>query len=124
IAADLVVGDYGSVTQYGAAIGAPIFLAALPEQHIRVGSMAAELGRFAPRLRPDRCLAEQIGVPALDRPWQDVLPQQISSRPDQAGGILRHTMYRLLDLPEPARAAPVSPVPLPKPITARTWDLS
>jgi hypothetical protein len=36
----------------------------------------------------------------------------ITSRPGAAAAILRRAMYRLLELAEPARAIPVSPVPL------------
>ncbi|KFU76340.1 hypothetical protein BB31_36435 [Amycolatopsis lurida NRRL 2430] len=36
----------------------------------------------------------------------------LSSRPGRAGAILRAEMYRLLGLPEPGRAVPVSPVPM------------
>jgi hypothetical protein len=121
VAADLVIGDYGSVTRYGVALGAPTLLAALPERDIRPGSAANELGRRAPRLRPDRQLVDQIDAAAVDRSWQDGVPQRITSRPGQAGALLRRTMYRLLELPEPARAAPVSPVPLPNPITGQPW---
>ncbi|WIX90679.1 hypothetical protein [Amycolatopsis sp. DG1A-15b] len=42
----------------------------------------------------------------------------LSSRPGESGQLLRRTMYRLLDLAEPARAVPVSPVPLPVPVAA------
>lgn len=121
VAADVVIGDYGSVTRYGVALGKPTLLAALPEQDIRPGSTAGELGLRAPRLRPDRQLTAQIEAAAHDRSWQDDVPQQITSRPGQAGTLLRQIMYRLLELPEPARAAPVSPVPLPKPITGQPW---
>lgn len=121
IAADLVIGDYGSVTRYGVAFGAPTLLAALPDKDVRRGGVAYELGRRAPRLRSDRCLVEQIRAASVDRSWQDGVPQRITSRPGRAGALLRQTMYRLLELPEPARAAPVSPVPLPKPITGQPW---
>ncbi|QKV80138.1 hypothetical protein [Amycolatopsis sp. Hca4] len=45
-----------------------------------------------------------------------LIRELLTSRPGEAGRLLRHTMYRLLGLPEPARAVPVSPVPLPEPV--------
>jgi hypothetical protein len=126
IAADLIVGDYGSVTRYGAALGIPFMLAAFPERDVRPDSVAAALYRIGPLMRPDKPLTGQIRAAgaARDRAWQDVLASGITSRSGRAGAILRRTMYRLLDLPEPARGVPVSPVPLPKPVaaTAPTWD--
>jgi hypothetical protein len=119
VASDLVVGDYGSVTRYAAAIGVPVMLAAFPEGNVRPGSVAHALYRRDRCLHPDRPLADQIragAAAALDHSWQDELARRMTSRPGRAGAILRQTMYRLLDLPEPARAVPVSPVPLPKPI--------
>jgi hypothetical protein len=118
VAADVIIGDYGSVTRYGAAIGIPALLAAFPEEDIRPTSLAHALSRHAPRLRADDPLIDQIraAASACDRSWQDDFAMRITSRPGLAGGILRRTMYRLLDLSEPDRAVPVSPVPLPRPI--------
>ncbi|KDN17222.1 hypothetical protein [Amycolatopsis rifamycinica] len=117
-AADHVLGDYGSVTGYGAAAGAAVLLEDTPDQPLLDGSPAAVLARHAPRRRPGEPLAPQLaaareardshGIPELVRGL-------LSSRPGQAGRLLRRTMYRLLDLPEPARTVPVSPVPLPVP---------
>jgi len=117
IAADLVVGDYGSVTRYGAAIGVPVMVAAIPEDGMRPDGGIELLRRHAPRLRLDRPLPEQISVAtARDRAWQRDFAELVTSRPGQAGTILRRAMYRLLGLAEPARAVPCSPVPLPAPV--------
>ena len=120
-AGDHVLGDYGSVTGYAAATGASILLADNPDQPLLPGSPAEVLSRHAPRWQPGRPLAPQlraateardaVGLPGLVRGL-------LSSRPGRTGYILRRTMYRLLGIPEPARAVPVSPVPLPKPVTA------
>jgi hypothetical protein len=119
VASDLIIGDHGSVTRYGAAIGVPVALAACPEGEIRRGSVADTLCRCAPRLRPDEPMTGQIRAMASvnDCSWQDAIPNRITSRPGEAGLILRRTIYRLLDLAEPVRALPVSPVPLPRPVT-------
>lgn len=121
VAADLVVGDYGSVTRYAAAIGRPVLLAAFPEHQIRRGSAAEWLVRHAPHLDATAPLLEQVRAAQVhDIGWQEGFAQRMISRPGHAGAVLRETMYRLLDLAEPARGVPVSPVPLPEPITSTT----
>jgi len=120
-AADHVLGDYGSVTGYAAAVGAAVLLEDTPGQPLLDGTPAAVLARHAPRRRPGRPLAEQLASAreARDRNGiPELLRGLLSSRPGQAGQLLRHTMYRLLGLPEPVRAVPVSPVPLPEPVAA------
>jgi hypothetical protein len=116
VAADLVIGDYGSVTRYGAAIGTPVMLTGFPEHDIRPDSTVDLMYRCAPHIRPGLPLADQLTA-AIDSSWQAGMAARLTSRPGQAGRILRTALYRLLDLPEPTRAATVTPVPLPTPIT-------
>lgn len=107
IAADVVIGDHGSCTQYAAALGKPLLLVPLVEGLLREGSPADLVYQRAPLVDPS--------APVLDR--AAVVPgvaEVISSRPGEAGAILRRTMYRLMDLSEPARAFPVSPVAMPR----------
>jgi len=114
VAADIVLGDYGSVTRYGAAIGTPVLLSAFPRHDIRPGGVAALLDRHAPQLCPDMPLEDQIRTSATcERGWQSGLLELLSSQPRRAGAILRSTLYDLFGLPEPTRALPRSPVPLP-----------
>lgn len=100
IASDVVIGDFGSTTQYAAAIGARMLLATCPE--VRHGSLAHALRRAVPTYTGD--LAQAVAVPGF--------ADLVTSRPGQAGAILRATMYRLLGIPEPAHAVPVSPCSL------------
>jgi hypothetical protein len=100
IASDVVVGDHGSTTQYAAAIGARVRLATCPE--VRDGSLAHALREAVPLYTND--IAEAVAVPDF--------AGLISSRLDRSGAILRATMYRLLGIPEPAHAVPVSPCSL------------
>jgi hypothetical protein len=93
IAADLVIGDDGMVTRYGAAIGLPVMV--------------------APTLRFDRPLVAQVDV-AMRGPLRDGVAASSASRPGEAGELLRRAMYRLLDLAEPSRPAPCYPVPAPR----------
>nr|WTB08271.1 hypothetical protein OG546_31050 [Streptomyces antimycoticus] len=119
VAGDVVIGDYGSVTSYGAAIGVPVMLAAsLPEDYIRQGSLSEAMARRALRLRLDRPLADQLctAVEAQENTGHVAMAELITSRPGRAAAILRGTMYRLLGIPEPMRAASAPPVPLPKPV--------
>jgi hypothetical protein len=119
VAADHVLGDYGSVTGYAATTGASILLADNPDQPLLPGSPAEVLARHTPRWQPSRPLLPQLSasVEARDATGlPGVVRQLLSSRPGRTGYILRRTMYRLLGIPEPTHAVPVSPVPLPKPV--------
>ncbi|WP_434444787.1 hypothetical protein [Lentzea sp. E54] len=100
IASDAVVCDHGSVSQYSAALGVPVVLAGTPP--VRPDSFADLLARQAPLLDP--------GAPVV--PQARRVPLAISSRPGEAAAVLRRTMYRLLDLPEPARDCRAEPVPV------------
>ncbi|MFJ8963870.1 hypothetical protein ACIRG5_31225 [Lentzea sp. NPDC102401] len=98
IASDVVVGDHGSTTQYAAAVGARVLLATCPD--VRRGSLAHALSEAVPRYTGD--IADAVTVPEF--------AGLISSRLDRSGAILRAAMYQVLGIPEPAHAAPISPV--------------
>ncbi|TGB14795.1 hypothetical protein [Streptomyces sp. MZ04] len=115
VAASAVVGDHGSVTMYGAALGKPVLLGAFGDDSVP-GTAIAELGRAAPRLDPQGDLLAQL-THALRTP----APQRHASVADQAfaePGLalarLRTAVYRLMELPEP-RTAPPAPSPPPRP---------
>ncbi|MFE2159909.1 hypothetical protein ACFW9M_19085 [Streptomyces lydicus] len=119
IASDVVIGDYGSVTSYAAAIGAPVLRASsLPEDNMRDDSLAAAVARLTPQLRLDWSLTGQLRavIESHSTGLQAAVSDLITSRPGQAGTILRRMMYGLLELPEPARQVVVHPVPLPGPV--------
>ncbi|MEU7639963.1 CDP-glycerol glycerophosphotransferase family protein [Streptomyces sp. NPDC039016] len=134
LAADLLIGDHGSVTFYGAALGTPLLLGAFGDDEAVDGTPMAELGRIAPRLRPDAALRPQIErVLGLGRvPGDDTLErlrkvgESAFAAPGRALELLRTAVYDLLRLPEPAdgspppRRAPEPPVPQdrPEPVTA------
>jgi hypothetical protein len=115
VAADYVIGDYGSVTSFAAGVGAPVLLVGNSAGPFVAGSPIALLSARAPRWRFDRPLTAQLHEAAAARTTRTTVEIRglLTSRLGQAGGILRRTMYRLLKLREPARAVPVSPVPLP-----------
>lgn len=66
IAADVIVGDSGSTTQYGAAIGTPVLLAAFGFEQMPSDAPLADFGRGAPRLDLEKPLPQQI-LDARDR---------------------------------------------------------
>ncbi|MGD3104868.1 CDP-glycerol glycerophosphotransferase family protein [Streptomyces sp. YGL11-2] len=133
LAADLLIGDHGSVTFYGAALGTPLLLGAFGEDEAVAGTPMAELGRIAPRLVPGAPLRPQIeralatGQPTGDDTADRLrkLGENAFAAPGRALDLLRTAVYGLLRLPEPAgppppRRAPEPPVPQgrPEPVTA------
>ncbi|KNB50258.1 hypothetical protein [Streptomyces caatingaensis] len=116
VAADCVLGDHGSVTYYAAAIGRPVLLGAFPAGDLDPHSPVAELGRTAPRLRPEDDLRAQIdrAVETHDPLRYAALAERTTSAPGRSAELLRRTFYRIMDLPEPAGVpALLEPLPLP-----------
>ncbi|WP_157982409.1 hypothetical protein [Nocardiopsis sp. FIRDI 009] len=117
VAADHVIGDHGSVTFYGAALGAHTMLGAFPHHEMAPESPIAEFGRSAARLRADRPLLPQLRADAARHTPDrfEATTRLLTSLPGESGKVLRSTFYSLLDLPEPARdvrtAPPEPPVP-------------
>ncbi|MEU8567236.1 hypothetical protein AB0C51_02555 [Streptomyces pathocidini] len=120
LAADLVIGDHGSVTLYGAALGKPVLLGAFGDDVVR-GTAMADLGRLAPRLDPAESMREQVdravGGQAPDR--YEAVAARAFAVPGQAVARLRAAVYRLLDLSEPTVPAPQLPVSEPDLRSAR-----
>jgi hypothetical protein len=121
-AADVVVGDHGSVTCYAAAAGIPVLLASFPAAEIEPGSPVAHLGKTAPRLRPDRPYAPQIERAAscwrLDQ--HSAIQALVSDIPGQSALAMRSLAYRLMKLPPPDAEPPIlRPVALPEMLGAR-----
>jgi hypothetical protein len=116
-AADLTVGDHGSVTFYAAAVRVPVLLAAFPSGEIEPQSHVAMLGEIAPRLRLDQALPRQLdcAIAEYDPGHYEVLAQLVTSVPGQARRIMRQVMYAQLGLPEPSAAPRTEPVSLPRP---------
>lgn len=117
IASDWIVGDHGSTTSYGAAIGRPVSLAAFPDDDIRAGSIADLLAGVATRLDHRRALLPQLEATAA-RPVRDttLLNAAITSLPGRSATVLRSAMYRLLSLTEPSHPAIATQLPDPRPI--------
>ncbi len=113
LAADLVLGDFGAVTYYAAALGTPVMLAADGQDRLDPASPVAEFVAQAPRLDPYRPLRAQFeDLAASHSPLPG--PQQfVTSAPGESAALLREHFYTLLGLPEPEGPALLEPLPLP-----------
>jgi hypothetical protein len=120
VAADLLIGDRGSVTRYGAALGLPVLFAPCDADELIPGTQFALLNEIAPRLDLDAPPAAQLA--AAEQTWAtaDVaaLRDTLSSVPGEAAVITRSTIYRLLRLAEPDKPPAAEPVPHPLPLGA------
>ncbi|MFC7975431.1 hypothetical protein ACFUT3_09345 [Streptomyces cinereoruber] len=124
LASDLVVGDHGSVTLYGAALGRPVLLGAFGSDSVP-GTAAEVLGRHAPRLDPGGDARRQVEA-ALEptaRAGYAGVAERAFSEPGRALVRLRAVLYELLRLPEPSsgppRARALAPVRVPaEPVTS------
>ncbi|QDQ16689.1 hypothetical protein FH965_32590 [Streptomyces spectabilis] len=115
VAADAVVGDHGSVTLYGAALGKPVLLGAYGSDAVP-GTAVAHLARTAPRLDLDGDLGAQLAA-ALREPSSSAsaeVARLAFAEPGRALPRLRAALYRLLGLPEPLGDVP-SALVLPPP---------
>ncbi|MBP2475890.1 hypothetical protein JOF53_004762 [Crossiella equi] len=124
VAADLVVGDHGAVTTYGAALGHPVALAAFPDHEVVPGTCVDVLGRTAPRLDPRRPLRPQLESVLATPPDLRAVADLVASHPDEAAARHRTLAYGLLGLPEPDSPALVpvlSPDFQPLTATTRAW---
>ncbi|SDM71435.1 hypothetical protein [Allokutzneria albata] len=110
IAADCVIGDNGSVTAYGAALGKPVLLGAFPD--VPPGTAVDVLGELAPRLDPTRPLRVQVdrAVAEHSAGRYQAVTDLVTDAPDESAGLLRELCYRLLDLPAPTSDVVVEPI--------------
>lgn len=121
IASDLIVGDCGSVSYYGAAIGRPVLLTVAQEEaDVDPASQVALLAGVAPRLDAGLPLR-----PQLDAAMRDYAPMRYaevraraSSAPGRSAALIRSAMYELMDLPEPVAPARIEPAPVPVPLAS------
>lgn len=125
VAASVVVGDHGSVTLMGAALGKPVLLAAFGSDAVS-GTAVAHLGQAAPRLDPRGDLRRQIenavqgGTPERYAAIRDLA----FAEPGVALTRLRAALYRLLNLAEPTSGTPPGlslPHPDPPAATVTSW---
>jgi hypothetical protein len=115
-AADVVIGDHGSVTCYAAAAGIPVLVASRAEGEVVPGSPVAILGEIAPRLRHGAPYAAQVerAASAWSPERHARIRALVTDVPGQSASIIRSVMYRLMRLSEPAESARIWPVPMPR----------
>jgi hypothetical protein len=124
-AADCLIGDHGSVTAYGAAIGVPVLFGSLPTRHIMPGSPIAGLGEIAPSLRPGPLAAQVEDVMGgWPEEYQGMVRACLTDVPGRSTTILRRVMYELMDLPEPTEGPGTRPVPAPRTIRLPSGEVS
>ncbi|OKI36598.1 hypothetical protein A6A25_21225 [Saccharothrix sp. CB00851] len=117
VAADVVVGDHGSVTFYGAALGRPVLLAAAAPDAV---DPASAVGRFidkADHLALDRPLRDQLDAARMSDELAGIAAL-VSSVPGRAAPLLRTEFYRRLRLDEPPEEPEVRTVPVARVPTA------
>ncbi|MFJ9031788.1 hypothetical protein ACIRQP_25360 [Streptomyces sp. NPDC102274] len=118
IAADVVIGDAGSVSYYAAALGTPVLMGAASPDGLDARSPVAAFVRQAPRLSPYAPLRAQLDalLDGAERRRPGPLPgpaELVSSAPGEAATLLRRHFYRVIGIPEPQEPALLDPLPLP-----------
>ncbi|MFF4716275.1 hypothetical protein ACFY2V_33510 [Streptomyces eurythermus] len=120
-AADFLVGDHGSLTMYGTALGIPCVLGAFNDSAVAPDSPMDRLGRLLPRLSRAVPLLPQLLHAARTQqedPGLAALRQSVSSAPGESARRLRRLFYTWLRLPEPAHPAATRAIPVPSPGSA------
>ncbi|MEV2213423.1 hypothetical protein AB0H86_18555 [Streptomyces sp. NPDC050997] len=116
LAADGVLGDHGSLTMYGFALGIPAILGSFAESKVAPESPMARLGKILPRFSAHRPFLTQIEEAAAAQRGSAELRQlraTVTSRPGESAVLLRRLFYQWLELPEPATPARPRSVPVP-----------
>lgn len=89
VAADYVLGDHGSVTQYGAALGVPVLMSAAAAPDVPDGGSAALLRQLCQILDPELDLEKQLAHATGSHGAE--LAEHVSSCHGQSAAILRTT---------------------------------
>jgi hypothetical protein len=124
-AADCLIGDHGSVTAYGAAIGVPVIFGALPAQHVVPDSPIARLGEMAPRFGPGPIVPQvERAMRTWPRERQGMMRACLTDVPGQSARIIRRLMYKLMCLPEPGEGPSAPSAPVPDPVGPHSYEAS
>ncbi|MFI8929980.1 hypothetical protein ACIG3E_20150 [Streptomyces sp. NPDC053474] len=113
MAADIVLGDFGAVSYYAAALGLPVLLAAAAQDRLDPDAPLASFVRDAPRLDPHRLLRGQIERLLVEHRPLTEPAESTTSAPGASATLLRRHFYTLMDLPEPGTPALLKPLALP-----------
>ena len=115
LAADFIIGDHGSVTLYGSAVGVPILLGVYNEADVHQASGAAALAAIAPRLIDSAPVPAQLehARSQFDAAAMARVASRISSEPGGFARQTRNLLYGMLGLGQPATPARLSAAPAP-----------
>lgn len=114
VAADNVIGDFGTVSMYAASIGRRVLLAHTPPENLAAGSPDEALARSSSVLNPRMPLRQQVANQQLTRPLDSSdMAYHLTSAPRWSGVALRALIYRTLGLQQPAGQASYEPVSVP-----------
>ncbi|MDX2695430.1 hypothetical protein [Streptomyces ipomoeae] len=116
LAADGILGDHGSLTMYGVALGIPTVLGSFAESKVAPQSPMARLGAVLPRLSAHRPFLPQFEEAAAAQQGSAELRHlrtAVTSRPGESAALLRRLFYQWLELPEPVTPARPRLVPVP-----------
>ncbi|MFB7878917.1 hypothetical protein ACFC06_27045 [Nocardia sp. NPDC056064] len=116
VAADLVVGDHGSVAFYASALGIAPLLAVAAEHTVDPASPISAFLSAAPRLDPDGDIAAQVAdaISGNYAARYAGVTDLTTSYPMAGAAILRTAMYTAMDLPEPTGSPEIPTAPLPR----------
>jgi hypothetical protein len=115
VAADLTIGDHGSVSFYSAALGTPLLLATAPVDAVDPRSPIGRLLEVTPMLDPHADPGPQLER-ALDEQQPAglaTITELTTSLPGESATVLRETIYRRLDLAAPQTPAETRALPVP-----------
>jgi hypothetical protein len=121
VAADLIVGDHGSLAVYGAVTGVPIVLAQFPNDDVAPSSASALLAASAPRISGDRPLLEQL-IGGQQAVTSELIADRITSEPGRFNRNMRRLIYRMLRLSQPATVLAARPAESPVGVDVRWKD--
>jgi hypothetical protein len=113
-AADLVIGDYGSVAVYATALGIPVLLTGHASEETAPESAAATLAAVAPRLRGEGPLYPQLrsAIDTHDRASFEGVAARLTSEPGRFNTNMQGLLYDLLGLEPPGGPAEMPPAEL------------
>lgn len=125
VASDLLIGDHGSVTLYGAALGRPVLLGAFGSESVP-GTAGYALRTAAGWLEEDRPLPAQLeaAVAGHRADRYAAVSAAAFAEPGQALRRLRELVYELLGLAPPKQPGRgPRALPIPPPATGRARSL-
>jgi hypothetical protein len=116
VAADIVLGDHGSVTTYAAALGTPILIGAPGDSELDPDGSSSALIRSAPALDDRGSLLQQVDqtmrTHQTDR--YEHIARRTFANPGQALRALQKLIYEMINLEAPTGAPTVRRVPAPE----------